>query len=151
MSVSRLRPDRSLASSGGAYKSSGQDARGLAEAVGRGVIVVEAAGNGAQDLDDPLYEIPNPGFPADWKNPFRRANRDPGAILVGAGAPPPGTHGRNMYGPDRSRLDFSNYGSTGSPQQDAPGRPATQRIGNRPDLKTLIHAVAPAAAEVATA
>jgi hypothetical protein len=24
--------------------------------------------------------------------------------------------------------------SLGSPQQDAPGRPATQRIGNRPDL-----------------
>jgi hypothetical protein len=30
--------------------------------------------------------------------------------VVGAGAPPPGTHGRN-HGPDRSRLDFSNYGS----------------------------------------
>ena len=27
--------------------------------------------------------------------------------------------------------------STGSPQQDAPGRPATQRIGNRPDLRAL--------------
>src|SRR6185295_8066520 len=33
-----------------------------------------------------------------------------GAILVGAGAPPPGTHGRN-WGADRSRLDFSNYGA----------------------------------------
>ena len=32
--------------------------------------------------------------------------------------------------------------STGSPQQDAPGRPATQRIGNRPDLKELIPKVA---------
>jgi hypothetical protein len=29
---------------------------------------------------------------------------------VGAGAPPPGTHGRD-HGPDRSRLDFSNHGS----------------------------------------
>jgi len=29
---------------------------------------------------------------------------------VGAGAPPLNTHGRN-HGPDRSRLDFSNYGS----------------------------------------
>ena len=28
--------------------------------------------------------------------------------------------------------------ATGSPQQDAPGRPATQRIGNRPDLRQLI-------------
>jgi subtilisin family serine protease len=80
-------------------------------AVGRGVIVVEAAGNGAVDLDDNLYETPDPGFPASWKNPFRRANRDSGAILIGAGAPPQGTHNRTLYGPDRSRLDFSNYGS----------------------------------------
>jgi Subtilase family len=81
-------------------------------AVGRGIIVVEAAGNGAVDLDDDLYETPDPGFPATWKNPFRRANRDSGAILVGAGAPPPGTHNRTLYGLDRSRLDFSNYGSS---------------------------------------
>lgn len=185
----------------------------IAYAVGRGIIVVEAAGNGAQDLDDALYETPDPGFQSDWKNPFRRTNRDSGAILVGAGAPPPGTHNRDIYGPDRSRLDFSNYGSavdvqgwgrevttcsygdlqsgsedrwytdefagtssasptvvgviacmqgflrasnlalltpararsllrsTGSPQQDAPGRPATQRIGNRPDLRALTGAV----------
>ena len=143
-------------------------------------------------------------FPAAWTNPFNRANRDSGAILVGAGAPPPGTHGNN-WGADRSRLDFSNWGAastrragaaksrrlgygdlqgganedlwyttlqrhvdaspivvgalasvraccarrahadhagaaravlrrTGSPQQDAPGRPATQRIGNRPNF-----------------
>ena len=38
------------------------------------------------------------------------AIRDSGAILVGAGAPPPGTHGRD-HGPDRSRLDFSNFGA----------------------------------------
>ena len=179
-------------------------------AIGRGVIVVEAGGNGAQNLDDDLYEKPDPGFPKEWKNPFQRANRDSGAILVGAGAPPPNTHGNN-WGPDRSRLDFSNYGSamdaqgwgrevtscgygdlqggtnedswytdqfagtssaspivvgalgcaqgvfrarggtlftpatarallrsTGSPQQDAPGRPKTQRIGNRPDLRQLL-------------
>jgi hypothetical protein len=80
-------------------------------AVGRGVIVVEAAGNGAQNLDDALYETRDPGFPVTWKNPFRRSNRDSGAILVGAGAPPQGTHSRTLYGPDRSRLDFSNYGS----------------------------------------
>jgi hypothetical protein len=81
-------------------------------AVRRGVIVVEAAGNGAQDLDDPLYETRDPGFQLGWQNPFRRTNRDSGAILVGAGAPPAGTHGRTLYGPDRSRLDFSNYGSS---------------------------------------
>lgn len=179
-------------------------------AVGRGVIVVEAAGNGAENLDDPIYNVRPANFPANWTNPFRRANRDSGAIIVGAGAPPPGTHGRN-HGPDRSRLPFSNFGAsvdvqgwgeevttvgygnlqggtnedlwytdsfngtssaspvvvgalgcvqgnrrarslapltpaqarqqlrtTGSPQQDAPGRPATQRIGNRPNLRQLI-------------
>ena len=172
----------------------------------RGVIVVEAGGNGAENLDDPLYNNRPNGFPATWRNPFNLANPQSGAILVGAGAPPPGTHGSN-HGADRSRLDFSNYGSrvdvqgwgrevtttgygdlqgggnedlwytdvfsgtssaspiivgtvgcmqgalrtagkplltpatarnilrnTGSPQQDEPGRPATQRIGNRPNL-----------------
>jgi hypothetical protein len=181
-------------------------------AISRGVIVVEAAGNGFRNLDDPIYDTPAPGFPAGWSNPFRRGARDSGAILVGAGAPPPGTHGRN-WGADRSRLDFSNYGAavdaqgwgrevtttgygdlqgggdanvwytdrfsgtssaspivtgalaatqgvlrargqqlltpararlllrqTGSPQQDEPGRPRTQRIGNRPDLRQLIAA-----------
>ena len=160
-----------------------------------------AAGNGARNLDDPIYNTPQTGFPPGWTNPFNRANRDSGAIVVGAGAPPPGTHGRD-HGPDRSRLGFSNYGAlvdaqgwgrevtacgygdlqggtdenlwytdqfsgtssaspivvgacacvqgarraqgrtpftpaqmraalrrTGSPQQDAPGRPSSQRIG----------------------
>ena len=32
--------------------------------------------------------------------------------------------------------------ATGSPQQDEPGRPATQRIGNRPNLRQLIPSVA---------
>jgi hypothetical protein len=178
----------------------------------RGVVVVEAAGNGAEDLDDALYSTRPSGFPASWTNPFNRANRDSGAVVVGAGAPPPGTHGVS-WGADRSRLDFSNYGAlidaqgwgrevtstgygdlqggtdervwytnrfsgtssaspivvgvlaalqgtlrasgkplmtpatarswlrtTGSPQQDEPGRPATQRIGNRPDLRALIAA-----------
>jgi subtilisin family serine protease len=78
-------------------------------AASRGVIVVEAAGNGAENLDDNLYNTPAPGFPSNWTNPFNVANTQSGAIVVGAGAPPPGTHGRN-HGPDRSRLDFSNYG-----------------------------------------
>lgn len=78
-------------------------------ATGRGVLVVEPAGNGAENLDDILYNTPASGFPPGWTNPFNRSNRDSGAIIVGAGAPPPGTHGR-QYGPDRSRLDFSNWG-----------------------------------------
>jgi hypothetical protein len=77
-------------------------------AVSRGVIVVEAAGNGAENLDDALYDAPAAGFPPAWRNPFKRAV-DSGAVVVGAGAPPPNTHGRN-WGPDRSRLGFSNYG-----------------------------------------
>ncbi|MEV6279883.1 S8 family peptidase [Nocardia sp. NPDC051832] len=172
----------------------------------RGVIVVEAAGNGGENLDATLYDTRPAGFPATWRNPFRA--EDSGAIIVGAGAPPPGTHGRD-HGPARSRLAFSNYGSrvdtqgwgrevtttgygdlqggddedywytdtfsgtssaspivvgaiacyqgiratgpgrltpteirarlraTGSPQTAAPNRPATQRIGNLPDLRAL--------------
>lgn len=78
-------------------------------AIGRGVIVVEAAGNGAENLDDNLYNVAAPGFPNSWTNPFNPSNVQSGAIIVGAGAPPIGTHGRS-HGPDRSRLDFSNYG-----------------------------------------
>jgi hypothetical protein len=175
-------------------------------ATSKGIVVIEAAGNGAEDLDHAAYDKANAGFPKTWKNPFRRGERDSGAILVGAGAPPPGTHGKN-HGPDRSRLDFSNYGTavdaqgwgrevatcgygdlqggnenvqytdtfsgtssaspivvgsvgclqgtlkarnvapmnpaavrdilrnTGSLQTDGPNRPATQRIGTRPNLK----------------
>jgi len=84
-------------------------------AVNKGIIVVEAAGNGFQDLDDPVYDTPATGFPGTWSNPFKRGNRDSGAIVVGAGAPPPGTHGAD-WGPDRSRLDFSNYGAVADVQ-----------------------------------
>ncbi|TKB67397.1 MAG: hypothetical protein E8D52_12540 [Nitrospira sp.] len=179
-------------------------------AVLKGIIVVEAAGNGFQNLDDPIYSTRPAGFPVNWTNPFNTSNPSSGAVVVGAGAPPPGTHGRD-HGPDRSRLDFSNYGARvdvqgwgeevtttgygdlqggsnqdlwytnrfngtssaspvvvgalaatqgvlrarghrrlnsasarllvracGSPQQDAPGRPASQRIGTRPNLRELI-------------
>jgi hypothetical protein len=75
-------------------------------AVARGVIVVEAAGNGSEDLDDPIYDTPAFGFPSGWRNPFRRREADSGAVLVGAGAPP-----SESFGPDRSRLDFSNFGA----------------------------------------
>ena len=164
-------------------------------ATSKGIIVVEAAGNGSRNLDDSVFQ-----------NKFNRNLRDSGVILVGAGAPPSGNHG-----PDRSRLGFSNWGNivdaqgwgrevvstgygdlqgggdenkwytaqfsgtssaspiivgvitslqgirkargeqpltftqirqllhnTGSPQQDAPTRPKSQRIGNRPNLKQMI-------------
>ncbi|MFF3646695.1 S8 family peptidase [Streptomyces sp. NPDC002564] len=191
-------------------------------ATAKGILVVGAAGNGAESLDDAVYERRPDGFPSSWRNPFNPAHRSSGAVLVGAGAPPPGTHGRD-HGPDRSRLAFSNYGArvdaqgwgrettttggawdrpgdlqggsdeiawytdtfsgtssaspivvgalaalqgmlkaagrrpmtpdqardvlraTGSPQQDAPGRPASQRIGNRPDIKGAVTNLLPSA------
>ena len=36
-------------------------------AVAHGVLVVEAAGNGSVNLDDPVYDTPGPGFPPGWK------------------------------------------------------------------------------------
>ncbi|MGW4633816.1 S8 family peptidase [Nocardia sp. NPDC004415] len=79
-------------------------------AVGRGIVVVEAAGNGGENFDDPVYDARPAEFPADWRNPLRGGGVDSGAVLVGAGAPPPGLHGRD-HGPARSRLAFSNYGA----------------------------------------
>jgi hypothetical protein len=194
------------------------DLAAIRYAVARGVIVVEAAGNGARNLDAAIYNTRPTGFPATWRNPFNPDNPTSGAVLVGAGAPPPGTHGRD-HGPDRSRLDFSNYGrrvdaqgwgrevtstgygdlqggsdrdrwytdrfsgtssaspivvgvlgcvqgilrargrpvltpaaarqilrATGSLQQDGPGRPRTQRIGNRPNLRQIIARLIPGTA-----
>lgn len=90
------------------------DLAAIQYATAKGVIVVEAGGNGAENLDDPIYDqnppAPNGPFPATWTNPYRRSQVDSGAIVVGAGAPPEGTHNKN-WGTDRSRLDFSNYGS----------------------------------------
>ncbi len=71
-------------------------------AVGNGIHVVEAAGNGAEDLDAPIYAVGNGGH---W--PFLPGNNS-GAIIVGAGASPAAFGGSDN---DRSRLWFSNYGS----------------------------------------
>jgi hypothetical protein len=188
------------------------DLAAIQYAVGRGVIVVAAAGNGQENLDDAIYDQKPIGFPANWINPFKRKGVDSGAITVGAGAPPNGTHGLTIADPDRSRLAFSNYGemvdaqgwgmavtttgggdlqggndedrwytdsfngtssatpmvvgalacvqgvlrwlgrprltpaearellrTTGSPQDDAPNRLASQqRIGNRPDIHEML-------------
>jgi hypothetical protein len=69
-------------------------------AVGNGIVVVEAAGNGGEDLDAPEFTTGNGGH---W--PFL-PEHDSGAIIVGAGSAPGGSS------LDRSRLSFSSYGST---------------------------------------
>ena len=65
-------------------------------ATAAGIVVVETAGNGNEDLDD-----------AAFGGAFDRAVRDSGAMIVGASA--------TLYyvgeQPDLSRLDFSTYGS----------------------------------------
>ncbi len=65
-------------------------------AVGLGIVVVEAAGNGGYDLDA-YTDIGGDHI-------FDPAFRDSGAIIVGAGA-------AGDFGPARSRMDFSNYGA----------------------------------------
>lgn len=79
-------------------------------AVSKGIIVVSAAGNGGVRLDSSRYDTPITSSSLDPdNNPFRRRLKDSGSILVGAGAPPPGTHGKD-FGPNCSRLPESNFG-----------------------------------------
>lgn len=65
---------------------------------GNGLIVVEAAGNGNRNLDDPMFATDNFGH-----YPFLEENWSE-AIMVGAGAV-------GIDDVSRSRLWFSNYGS----------------------------------------
>lgn len=75
------------------YHQASYDA--IVTAVADGIIVVEAAGNGYQNLDDPMY--------ADTLG----ARPDSGAIMVGAGASGEG----DCRAPARTRLRYSNFGS----------------------------------------
>lgn len=74
----------------------------IVTAVGVGVHVVEAAGNGSQNLDAPEYSTGNSNH---W--PFLAGNNS-GAIIVGAGNVPLSFGGSNI---SRSRIWYSNYGS----------------------------------------
>lgn len=67
-------------------------------ATARGVVVVEAAGNGSMNLDDPFYN-----------NAFQRSFRDSGAILVGAGIP--GSRTPECFSNSGSRVDLQGWGS----------------------------------------
>jgi hypothetical protein len=71
-------------------------------AVLKGIIVVEAAGNGTEDFDKEIYNLRPDSFPASWKNPFNPNNPQSGAVIVGAGASPSSA--------DRTILGFSNWG-----------------------------------------
>ncbi|HMT03228.1 MAG TPA: fibronectin type III domain-containing protein [Burkholderiales bacterium] len=68
-------------------------------AVNNNRIIIEAAGNGFQNLDDAIYSTGNGGH-----YPFLPQNNS-GAIMVGAGA------SQNGSSVERSRLAYSNYGS----------------------------------------
>jgi hypothetical protein len=70
------------------------------DATSLGRIVIEAGGNGSQNLDDPIY---NDAAGTNW------FSHDSGAIIVGAGNAPGCTTRGNV--PARSRLYFSDYGS----------------------------------------
>jgi len=85
----------------------GDIASAIRAAVDKGITVVEAAGNGNENFNLPIYN--NSGLQKDY-----------GAIVVGAGIPP--TNHFDYFGPDygfgryewignpRSRIWFSNYG-----------------------------------------
>ncbi|GAB4326579.1 MAG: hypothetical protein Kow0074_21280 [Candidatus Zixiibacteriota bacterium] len=66
----------------------------MLNAYANGIIVCEAAGNGAEDLDDSIYT-----------NVFDTTFRHSHAIMCGAGNPPVGGSSN-----DRSKLGFSNWG-----------------------------------------
>jgi len=73
----------------------------IVQAVGNGIVVVEAAGNGGANLDGAAFNTGNGGH-----RPFQLAN-DSGAVIVGAGGA-----GAGGSVADRSRLNFSCYGAT---------------------------------------
>ena len=121
----------------------------------RGVTVVEAAGNGAEDLDDALYDRPGPGlvtttgygdlFGAQIDEDFWFTDEFSGTssaspIVTGVVAALQGiakSNGSSLT-PKQVRGLLRAHGS---PQTDGPERPMTQRIGLRPDLRKLVPAL----------
>ena len=74
----------------------------IALAVDSGIVVIEPAGNGNCDLDDPI-----------WGGAFDRTVRDSGAIMVGGGASPLSPFGARSYHPFGScygdRIDVQGW------------------------------------------
>lgn len=69
----------------------------IRSATSQGILIIESAGNGFENLDHSAYN-----------GVFDRDQRDSGAIFVGAGLPEGELYGR---GPDRTRTEESNYGA----------------------------------------
>ena len=69
----------------------------IKRATDKGIVVVEPAGNGFENLDDPVYQ-----------NRFNRNSVDSGAIIVGAGYPPQSYF---QQGTDLAPTEETNYGS----------------------------------------
>ncbi|MEL7354536.1 MAG: RICIN domain-containing protein [Cyanobacteria bacterium J06560_5] len=70
----------------------------IRRATARGIIVVEAAGNGSQDLDDSAY-----------RGRFDLRNRDSGALLVGA-SEPSNNYGVACFSNTSKRVDVHTWG-----------------------------------------
>lgn len=90
------------------------DYEAIKYATDRGIVVVSAGANGQENLDDALYNTPPTAapygpFPSWWRNPFDRNQADSGSLVIGAGEPPPGTHGVGVE-PGRSKRFTSNHG-----------------------------------------
>lgn len=74
----------------------------IALTVASGIVVVEPAGNGGQDLDDP-----------SWEGWFDRGVRDSGAIVVAGAIPGDATGARGWIGTSNhgSRVDLQGWGA----------------------------------------
>jgi serine protease len=124
----------------------------IAAAVAQGIVVIEPAGNGGCDLDDPVWE--------GW---FDREVRDSGAIIVGGGASPSSGFPPRSWFPEGScfghRVDVQGWfdsivtasAADGEPQfvdlfyPDRDGRQAyTARFGGTSGAAPLVASVAAA-------
>jgi serine protease len=90
----------------------------ISHAVARGIVVIEPAGNGACDLDDPI-----------WEGAFDRTERDSGAIMVGGGASPFSSQtARSYYHPSGScfgsRVDVQGWYDHTTTTSAADGAPS---------------------------
>ena len=118
------------------------DLTAIQYATSLGVIVVEAAGNGAEHLDDEIYAGAGPGFRPHRPNPFLREGLDSGAVVVGAGARrPAATTGPIAHGwtsPTGAARSTPRGGAATSPppagsaRARTPSAPATPRTAGTP-------------------